>query len=169
MLQCIWQKRRQRTRPQKVLRLKERWSKMAISHATKWSKWHQKKKGCLGCSCGDWCWTAVLANLNTIDCGHTHRQQWRNKRLWYPSRRLLAKNSCQQIFFKSILAGTFFQKNSNARRIFSKPISTRTTFHSTCNCLWCHEAFLVSRSMVEDSASPKVSCKPWERPTQKEY
>ena len=68
MLQCIWQKSRQWTRPWKGLKIP---AKMAISHAT---KWHQCKEGCLGCSCGDWCWTAVLANLNTTDWTHINCQ-----------------------------------------------------------------------------------------------
>ena len=73
MLQCIWQKSRHWTRPWKGLMIP---AKMAISPAT---KWHQCKEGCLGCSWGDWFWTAVLANLNTIDWTHIDCQPLINK------------------------------------------------------------------------------------------
>ena len=82
-------------------------AKMAISPAT---KWHQSKEGCLGCSCGDGFWTAVLANLDTIDWTHielsTVYQQTPFDIQIIPNLMPLAQNSFQQIYYKIIIVYT---------------------------------------------------------------
>ena len=130
-------------------------AEMAISPTT---KWHQCKEGCLGCSCGDWCWTAVLANLNTIDWTHiklsTVNQQTPFDIQIILNLLPLAQNSFQRIYYRSSL-----YIPSLAVACFHKTCDARSSFPKIFNHLWCHEAFLASRSMVEDSASPKVSWK----------
>ena len=115
---------------EKVLWLEQ---KMASSHAT---KWHQCKEGCLGCSCGNWCWTAVLANL-TIDWTHiklsTVNQQTPFDIQIIPNLMPLARNSFQQIYYRlslymPSLAVACFHKICDARKVFPKNLQPEQLF-----------------------------------------